>query len=702
MSPAPPSAALPDLTGSIIQGGIQLLSLLGAGAYGKVYKGRRLTPGPGEPRFCAVKCVPQYPPHVTRAQMQVLELRLHAALSDLPRVVRLHSHHVAERDALVFVVLDLAATDLFHVMVERQRFLRRPAAIRRAMGELIDAVEAMHRRGVYHRDLKPDNILCDADGANLRIADFGLATERQITMDFGCGTRPYMSPESLDRNHPAAVHGVSAENADLWAVSVMFIGMATARMPWGAPDAADAAYAAFRADPDAVLQGILRLTPPAAALLVRCLAENPCARASLSEMRDAINAIERFTLDDVPEPLSETTATPRPQHAPAAQLCAVVSSATGSSASSASSASSTASAAWLAVRAAAAAALRPRAPGHGAGARALPVRARAHPGLALNTALVRRRSEDAPPSVDLAGALDFDNWPVPPQHVPVPVAKAPVPVAVNAHVDPANLLAVPGRPGAPSSGSASASSGSVYLSASDSPWDGSNASASVSASSVPTSATGSSSDVASARSADKAGAAPPLWDRFAPPAAVPGLGLGLGLGRTSPPRRIMKIYRRPAPGPAPAPPPIARPAAPAFSRPSSVAPPCRLASCGLSGRARAVHAAPAPPARPDAYGVRRGHAPQGPRGGQGPRGCLVLPLVSFALAVVLGVVHGVCVAVAVPAAQPAPAAAPACGVLQAGDRRVPPAPALGPRPRARPCGGGPDDAAAPAGARHGW
>ncbi|KAJ7168045.1 kinase-like domain-containing protein, partial [Mycena filopes] len=198
-----PSQTLPDLTGQFIDDGcLLLLCLLGSGSYGKVDKAVDTSSPPDAPEYYAVKCLRRFAAGTREAQIQENELLVHKMIGHHPTIISYHREFAT--DEYIFVVLEFSTGgDFYTAMVDRGCFEGNVARVKQSMNEILDAVEFLHRNSVYHRDIKPENILCNAAGTDIRLADFGLATQDALSTQFGCGSRSYMSP-------------------DLWAISVLF------------------------------------------------------------------------------------------------------------------------------------------------------------------------------------------------------------------------------------------------------------------------------------------------------------------------------------------------------------------------------------------------------------------------------------------------------------------------------------------------
>ncbi|HEX9997062.1 MAG TPA: AAA family ATPase [Abditibacterium sp.] len=110
----------------------------------------------------------------------------------------------------------------------------------------------IHERGVIHKDLKPDNILINAETKEVKIGDFGIAIERDqknLSTDSSQhmqGTLAYMSPEQTGRMNQPVDH-----RTDFYSLGVTFYEMLTGRLPFEASDAME------------IVHCHLALTPPA-------------------------------------------------------------------------------------------------------------------------------------------------------------------------------------------------------------------------------------------------------------------------------------------------------------------------------------------------------------------------------------------------------------------------------------------------------
>jgi serine/threonine-protein kinase len=186
-------------------------------------------------------------------------------------------------DTVFLVMPYLAGGSLADVLV-RDRLV--PAASCAAIaGQVASALQYAHRRGIIHRDIKPDNILFDEDGHAL-ITDFGIATARfhgRLTKTGrAMGTPHYMSPEQ-------AMGKMVDGRSDLYAVGVMMYEMLLGFPPFDGADSYSVGYKQVHevaVTPDVVDSSV---SPELAAITMKCLAKNPAERfQSGFELADAL------------------------------------------------------------------------------------------------------------------------------------------------------------------------------------------------------------------------------------------------------------------------------------------------------------------------------------------------------------------------------------------------------------------------------
>ena len=190
----PTPAAADPILGSILPGRFRIDAAIAAGSFGAVYRARQLTVD----RDVAVKIIRAgIDPFSQDGRLFVHEIQAVARI-DHRNVVRVYQADVTDDGRLFFAMELLPGSDLQATAAEG------PIAVERAVAlgqQLLAALEAAHRAGIVHADVKPGNaiVVDDNDRQRLVLVDFGLARLRQLdayVTSVG-GTPAFMAPEQL-------------------------------------------------------------------------------------------------------------------------------------------------------------------------------------------------------------------------------------------------------------------------------------------------------------------------------------------------------------------------------------------------------------------------------------------------------------------------------------------------------------------------
>lgn len=265
---------------------LELLRPLGQGRNGRVFLARETRLD----RLVAVKVLASEltGDRVARARFE-REARAAAALAH-PNAVSVYRFGFLA-DGMPYLVMQYVKGVTLEDRLAAEGLLPVPQA-RRVLAEVADALAAAHRSGFVHRDLRPNNVLCDEESGRVLVSDFGLAGilprarggEEAIT---GAGEMlcvpDYASPELL--------RGESAsEGSDVYALGVMGYQLLAGSGPFPAMRAADALALHLNRPP----RPLRSLRPDAdeqlAELLERCLAKDPSKRPRAAFLARALRA----------------------------------------------------------------------------------------------------------------------------------------------------------------------------------------------------------------------------------------------------------------------------------------------------------------------------------------------------------------------------------------------------------------------------
>jgi eukaryotic-like serine/threonine-protein kinase len=280
-------------------GNYRVLKQIGAGGMAKVY----LAVHKDVPNLKVVLKILSDPRHAARFMQEADKLAL---LERNPNICHIR-HFFNHEDELVIAMEYIDGKSLEEMIAEKGKF-----AVDETLGivdGLLAALAFAHDKGIYHRDIKPGNVMFDRDG-QLKVIDFGIAkgkTDPQMTIvGTAAGTPEYMAPEQF-----AGGEGIDYAKCDIYAVGTMMYKMLAGRAP-------------FIGDNEFVLRDMKLLEnpePPSRfnedipgaldGIILKAIDKDPSKRyASVADMRSELSRLSGTHAPAAKGPATEAAAAP--------------------------------------------------------------------------------------------------------------------------------------------------------------------------------------------------------------------------------------------------------------------------------------------------------------------------------------------------------------------------------------------------------
>lgn len=280
--------------GRIIKGRYQVIKKLGEGGMGTVYLAEQISMA----RKVALKVL-----HGNFASDDEFigrfrrEARLAASLNH-PYIITVHDFDQGD-DGALFIAMEYIDGRSLTEVIRRDG----PLDISRASklgAQIAEGLEAAHRRGVIHRDIKPDNIMVvgDEDFEKVKLMDFGIArlrdtgsTSRLTRAGVIMGTPAYMAPEQAEGAEVS-------EQTDLYALGIVLYEMLSGSVPFRASTPGAVLVKQIQERPLA-LRNLRREIPVAIeSAVMQALEKDPNKRQrDMRELAQALRRLERPALN---------------------------------------------------------------------------------------------------------------------------------------------------------------------------------------------------------------------------------------------------------------------------------------------------------------------------------------------------------------------------------------------------------------------
>ncbi len=213
-----------------------------------------------------------------------------------PNVIRIHD--ISELNGLHFISMEFFEGVSLKDYIKKTGMLSLMQALNIAL-QICDGLEAAHRQGVIHRDLKSQNVIIGSTN-QIKIIDFGLARSLNVegltATGLIMGTPEYMAPEQ--------VAGKSVdERADIYSLGIILYEMFTGRVPFTGDSAIAVGFKQLKEDPPKPRDINPQLPSEIESVILQALQKNPLSRfLSVGELKSSLEkaALHRAPLEEQP------------------------------------------------------------------------------------------------------------------------------------------------------------------------------------------------------------------------------------------------------------------------------------------------------------------------------------------------------------------------------------------------------------------
>lgn len=276
----PSFSPAPLQPGSLLGNRYEIISILGEGGMGAVYKARDRELD----RLVAIKVIrPELAgrPEILQRFKQELILARKVTHRNVIRIFDL-----GEAGGVKFITMEFIEGHDLKSLLTQSGKLPADRAVE-IIQQVCLALEAAHTEGVVHRDLKPQNIMIDGQGRAL-VMDFGIARSLEMggMTQTGAliGTPEYMSPEQVRGEHVDA-------RSDLFTLGIIFQEVLTGQLPFQAETAMASMFKRTMERAVAARQLDKTIPPYISEIVGKCLEIDPAARFQTArELYDALEA----------------------------------------------------------------------------------------------------------------------------------------------------------------------------------------------------------------------------------------------------------------------------------------------------------------------------------------------------------------------------------------------------------------------------